>query len=209
MFKYSEKTIADKPFKLTDQFKLMKANKEIKQDAVNIENIMLTNVLSPASTNLTPSDNVKEIYIIQLDLKNKTTPEKFIEAFNKQINFQVLFKFCSGAEVKYLTAIKTFGENMKILKTYQTEWQQPLSLDFPLTTKLETVYKAILSNITGIVFRADETFELYIERNSAIKRQNLEIDRLTRIMTAEKQPNIKMNINDKIKQLKKNLEEMR
>lgn len=209
MFKYSEKTITNKPFKLTDLFKLMKASKEIKQDAEVISTIMLTNVLSPSTTNLTPSDNVKEIYIIRLDLKHITIPEKFIESFNKQINFQVLFKFCNGAEVKYLTSIKTFDENMKILKTYQAEWQKDLQIEFPLTTKLETVYKAILSNITGIVFRAEETFETYIERNSAIKRQNLEIDRLTRIMTAEKQPNIKMNINDKIKQLKKNLEEMR
>lgn len=150
-------------------------------------------------------DNVKEIYIIRFDLKNKTTPEKFIEAFNKQITFQVLFKFCFGAEVKYLTAIKTFDEKMNILKTYQTEWQKDLQSDFPLTTKLETIYKVMLSNITGINFRADETFEAYIERNSAIKRQNLEIDRLTRIMNAEKQPNIKMNLNDKIKQLKKEL----
>lgn len=208
MFNYSEKTIVEKQFKMNELFKLIKADKAMKFCAENITSVCLSYVLSPNTTNLEPSDNVKEIYIIKIDVKTKDVPEKFIDALNKQILFQTLFKVCYNTDVKYICSLKEFGENstMKILKTYSTDWQPQLKQDLPITTKLDIVYKTIIANIVGYPFRLDEKFNDYMERTSTIKRQKLEIDRLTKLMNTEKQPNIRMNINDKIKQMKKNLQ---
>ena len=41
-----------------------------------------------------------------------------------------------------------------------------------------------------------------------IKKQKNEIEKQTKIMNAEKQPNIKMKLNDEIKQMKKELQEL-
>ena len=210
MFNYNEKTIFNKQFKINELFKLMKADKEIKQDAQCITAIALSNVLSPNTTNLEPSENVKEIYIIKIEINAKEIPNKFIEAFNRQILFQTLFKVYYNTDVKYICSLKEFGKdsNMKILKTYSTDWQKELQQDLPITTKLDTMYKAIIENITGFVFRQDESFNDYMERTSSIKRQKLEIERLTKLMNSEKQPNIRMNMNDKIKQMQNDLQKM-
>lgn len=78
----------------------------------------------------------------------------------------------------------------------------------PTTTKLATVFKSAIEYITGCRFRQDESYEEYIERLSEIKKYNIEIERLTRLMNAEKQPNLKMELNDKIKEVKKKLKRM-
>ena len=48
-------------------------------------------------------------------------------------------------------------------------------------------------------------FDDYILRIDSIKKLKSEIEKLTKTMNNEKQPNIKMAMNDKIKQMKKDL----
>ena len=210
MFIYNEKVLVNKPFKLNELLKLVKANKDIKTDASVIAGINLSHVLSPNTTNLENSENVKEIYIITLELKEKRLPTAFLDLFDKQIMFQTLFKMCYNDSVVYRASLKEFNEDetMKILKTYQTEWQEELKQEFPTTSKLENVYKKIISNITSHEFKQDESFKNYVLRLDQIKKQRAEIDKITRMMLAEKQPNIKMELNDKIKKLKNELKEL-
>lgn len=210
MFSYNEKVLVNKPFRVNELLKLIKADKTIKTDAGVIANIKLSHVLSPQTTNLENSKDVKEIYIITLELKEKQLPTVFLDCFDKQIMFQTLFKVCYNGTVVYRASIKELNEDgsMKILKTYQTDWQNELKQQFPTTSKLDNVYKKIISNITNYEFRQDESFKSYVLRLDLIKKQKNEIEKRTRMMLAEKQPNIKMEINDKIKKLKRELKEM-
>ena len=207
MFLYNDKVLVDRSFKLSELFKLVKANKDIKTEASIIESIKLSHVLSPSTTNLEPCENVKEIYIIKIDLKEKHIPTVFLEMFDKQIKFQTLFKLFYKDSIVYRTSIKEFNEDgtLKLLKIFQTDWIEELKQNFPTTSKLEMVYKTILANITSYEFKKNEDFKEYIIRLDTIKKKNMEIDKLTRMMNAEKQPNIKMEMNDKIKKLKNDL----
>ena len=211
MFNYNERTKIDKSFKLSDVLKIVNANKEIKNDARVISDIKLSLILSSSSTNLETSKNVKEIYIITIDLKEKRIPNVFLDLFDKQIMFQTLFKICYNNSVVYRASFKEFNEDetMKILKTFQTDWQDELKQEFPPTSKLENVYKTIISNITSCGFKQDEEFKDYVLRLDQIKKQKSEIDKLPRMMLAEKQPNIKMEMNDRIKFLRKELQALK
>ena len=66
----------------------------------------------------------------------------------------------------------------------------------------------MIAKLTLYPFRIDEDFKQYVDRMSAIKKQKSEIEKQTKIMNAEKQPNIKMKLNDEIKQMKKELQEL-
>ena len=92
MFIYNDKTIVNKDFKMSSLLKTIKADKMIKSDAQVVSKVVLTNALSPDSTNLEASENVKEIYIMDIVLNNTIVPTKFIDALNKYINFQILFR---------------------------------------------------------------------------------------------------------------------
>ena len=62
MFDLSSKTRVDRRFRLAELYKMMAADKQVKESAKNILSIVLTNALSQETTNLPAGDKVKEIY---------------------------------------------------------------------------------------------------------------------------------------------------
>lgn len=209
MFIYNEKTKVNMQFKMLELFRTIKADKVIKADAGNVTKVTLSNVLSPERTMMESSKNVQEIYIFDIELKSSKIPEKFLEALNKGINFQTLLKLRYNNLVKYIVSVKIFDdEKMKMLKSFESDWLNEDKQNFPITNKLEKVFKEMICFISHYSFRQDEDFENYVDRLSAIKKLKAEIDKQTRIMNAEKQPNIRMKLNDEIKQMKKELQKL-
>lgn len=209
MFKFSEKTQVNIQFKMLELFRTIKADKVVKADAGNVTRVTLSNVLSPDRTNMESSDNVKEIYVFDIELNSNKVPEKFIEALNKSINFQTLLTLRYNDKVKYIIAVKIIDdEKIKILKIFESDWQEEQLDDMPSSVKLENIYKQMIAKLTLFPFRLDEDFKQYVDRMSAIKKQKSEIEKQTKIMNAEKQPNIKMKLNDEIKQMKKELQKL-
>ncbi len=209
MFNYSEQTFVNLKFKMLDLFRTIKADKEIKTSAKNVIDVMLSNTLSPERTKLDASDNVKEIYVMDMHLNTSEVPINFIEALNKFINFQILFRLHFNYEIKYVISLKVFQEEkIKVLKTFESEWQEPFKQELPLTTKLEKVYKLMVTNVAGYSFRQEEIFEQYADRMTAIKKQKAEIEKLIKMRDAERQPNKKIELNDKVKEMKKDLQRM-
>lgn len=209
MFKFNEKTQVNMQFKMLELFRTIKADKVVKADAGNVTRVTLSNVLSPDRTNMESSDNVKEIYVFDIELNSNKIPEKFIEALNKSINFQTLLTLRYNDKVKYIIAVKIIDdEKIKILKTFESDWQEEQLDDMPSSVKLENIYKQMIAKLTLYPFRIDEDFKQYVDRMSSIKKQKSEIEKQTKIMNAEKQPNIKMKLNDEIKQMKKELQDL-
>lgn len=209
MFRFSEKTQVNIQFKMLELFRTIKADKVVKADAGNVTKVTLSNVLSPDRTNMESSDNVKEIYVFDIELNSNKVPEKFIEALNKSINFQTFLTLRYNDKVKYIIAVKIIDdEKIKILKTFESDWQEETLDDMPISVKLENIYKQMISKLTLFPFRLDEDFKQYVDRMSSIKKQKSEIERQLKIMNAEKQPNIKMKLNDEIKQMKKELQDL-
>ena len=209
MFKFNEKTQVNVQFKMLELFRTIKADKVVKADAGNVTKVTLSNVLSPDRTNMESSDDVKEIYVFDLELNSNKVPEKFIEALNKSINFQTLLTLRYNDKVKYIIAVKIIDdEKIKILKTFESDWQEETLDEMPSSVKLENIYKQMIAKLTLYPFKTSEDFKQYVDRMSAIKKQKSEIERQLKIMNAEKQPNIKMKLNDEIKQMKKELQEL-
>ena len=209
MFRFSEKTQVNIQFKMLELFRTIKADKVVKADAENVTKVTLSNVLSPDRTNMESSDNVKEIYLFDIELNSNKIPEKFIEALNKSINFQTLLTLRYNDKVKYIIAVKIIDdEKIKILKTFESDWQEEQLDDMPSSVKLENIYKQMIAKLTLYPFKTSEDFKQYVDRMSVIKKQKSEIEKQTKIMNAEKQPNIKMKLNDEIKQMKKELQEL-
>lgn len=209
MFNYSKNTEVNMLFKVNELLKTIKADKAIKVDSANIAMVKLSNTLSAENTRLEGSDDIKEIYVIDIDLKTKQVPNLFIQAFNKYISFQTLFRIHFGQEIKYFISLKTFEEdNVKVLKLFESDWLNQKKLELPITLKLETLFKEMVAFVSGCKFRQDESFEDYAFRLESIRKLNAEIEKQTKTMNSEKQPNLRMAMNDKIKQMKKQLQEL-
>ncbi len=206
MFNYNEQTFVNLKFKMLDLFRTVKADKEIKSSAKNVIDVTLSNILSQDRTKLDVSDNVKEIYIMDIHLNTSEVPAKFIDSLNKYINFQILFRLHFNYKIKYVISLKVFQEEkIKVLKTFESEWKKAAKQDMPITTKLENVYKLMVTNVAGYSFRQEETFEKYADRMTAIKKQKADIEKIIKMRDAERQPNKKIELNDRVRQMKKDL----
>lgn len=209
MFKYNKKTEINMQFKMQQLLKTIKADKIVKADAKNITKVTLTNILSPERTNMEASENVKEIYVFKIDLISNNVPHKIIDALNKNINFQTLVYLNFNNKVKYVVSIKEFFEQKpKILKTFESDWQDECYAEMPNVLSLENLFKQIIAKVTLISFKQNEGYKSYIERVLQITTLRKAIEKTTKAMNAEKQPNIKMKLNDDIREMKKSLQEL-
>ena len=206
MFIYPEKTEVNIQFKMLELFRTIKADKLVKNDATIVNKVILYNILSKDRTNLEESEFVKEIYVIDLYLTTKKVPSLFLDTLNKSINLQVLFRLHYNDSVKYIISIKLYyEEKLKILKVFESDWQEDLKEEMPKTIKLESLFKCMIAKITTYPFKTEENFNQYVERYAIIVKMQNEIDKLIKKRDAEKQPNLKMRLNDEIREKRKEL----
>lgn len=201
MFIYPEKTAVNIQFKMLELFRTIKADKLVKNDATIVNKVILSNILSKDRTNLEESEFVKEIYVIDLYLTTKKVPSLFLDTLNKSINLQVLFRLHYNDSVKYIISIKLYDEEkLKILKVFESDWQEDLKEEMPQIIKLESLFKCMIAKITTYPFKTEENFNKYVERYAIIVKMQNEIDKLIKKRDAEKQPNLKIRLNDEIRE---------
>lgn len=209
MFIFNEKTEVNMQFKMLELFRTIKADKLVKADAGNVVKVVLANVLSPDRTNMEANETTKEIYVFNIELNSNKVPVKFLDTLNKSINLQTLFKLYYNDKVKYIISIKEFTEEkMKVLKYFESDWQNESFEETPNVLKLENLFKQMITRITTYLFRDYEDFKQYIDRLNSIEKQKKEIEKITKAMNAEKQPNLKMKLNDEIREKRKELQEL-
>ena len=79
MFAFSSRTQVDKSFRLTDLFKQINADKEVKTDAAGLTGGGLKNVLSPTQLNCDPRGEVKVVYVFLITTASHYVPGSFIK----------------------------------------------------------------------------------------------------------------------------------
>ena len=210
MFEFSSKTQVNKKFKLTELYKLMGADKAVKADAANVLSVTLTNVLNHDRLNLPEEGEIREIYVFELALGNKNVPSLFIAALDKATNFHTIFVLRSSREEMLYGAYKEYGEKgMKIGKYYSTDWAESKLIPLPLNAvSLEDIYTAIIDELIPITARKEENTKDFVARYGEVVKLKKEIEKLQRLVDSEKQSKRRFELNDELKQKKKELEKL-
>ncbi len=209
MFDLSSKTQVNKKFKLSELYKLIRVDKTVKADASNIASVTLTNVLNADTMNFTVTKDVKEIYVFEVILTSKSIPSLFISALDKAINFHTVFVLTYVNQTLLYGAYKEYGDKgMRLGKYYATTWLTGRRVSIPLATScLDDVYRALIDELIPIPARTGETACDLVTRYDTITRLQKEIDKLQRMVDAEKQPQKRFELNAELKELKKELGE--
>lgn len=208
MFEFSSKTQVNRKFKLTELYKFMGADKAVKVDAANISSVTLTNVLNNDTLNLSVKGDVKEIYIFEIVLNTKTAPSLFISALDKATNFHTIFILKYGNEEMLYGAFKEYGEKgIKVGKYYFTDWATEQTIAIPLgVNSLDEIYTAIIDELIPITARQTESTKDFVARYGEVVKLKKEIEKLQRLVDTEKQSKRRFELNDELKQKKKELE---
>ena len=208
MFELSSKTQVNKKFRLTELFRSIQADKSIKEDTKNITSIILSNVLSNSTMNLSSQGVVKELYIFDVELSDKEIPATFIAALDKAILLHTAFVFHNnGKEMLYCAYKERTEKNVKIGKYYSTPWMDPAnSVALPLNIgSIDDVYNAIIDYLIPIDARTEESTKQFVDRYETIVKLQREIDKLQIEVDSEKQSKKRFELNARLKELQKEL----
>lgn len=208
MFQLSSKTEVNRRFRLTELYKMMSADKDVKADAKNILSIVLKNVLSQDTINLSAEGTVKEIYLFDITLDTKTIPSLFISSLDKTINLHTVFVLhCDNQQMLYGCFKQRTEKGVKLGNYYGTAWTTdvtPIPLPLNVTT-IDDIYTAIIDELIPIDATKDESTSDFVARFDKINKLKTEIAKLQKQVDNEQQSKKRFELNNKLKELKREL----
>lgn len=211
MFDLSSKTKVNRKFRLAELYKMMAADKDIKADAKNIVSVVLTNVLSQDTMNLSSDGKVKEVYIFDIELNSKTLPTLFISSLDKAINLHTVFILkCDDEQMLYGCYKEKSEKGVKLGKYYGTDWTKektPISLPLNVNN-IDDIYTAIIDELIPITANQGEETSDFVARFDRINKLKKEIARLQKQVDNERQSKKRFELNDELKKLKKELDSL-
>lgn len=178
-------------------YKKVNIPKAIQQEFVDkVEKIIWNYKISEESINVSKTENVEEIEIFELVLKEKYEVKNIIKVITKEISYPILFFIKFNEEFQY--AIK-YKDNI-----YFSEWNNNIKFNF-VDFNLEKVYENMVKAITNIEDNIENIQEELDKQQKIIKIQN-EINKLENQIKKEQQFNRKVELNKRILELKEKME---
>lgn len=154
--------------------------------------------ISEDNINISKTDNVEEIEIFELELKEKYNCKNIIRIITKNIPYPILFYIKYENDFQY--AIKYSDE------VFFSEWNNEITFTFN-GLNIKMIYDNIVKTITNIDKSVND-LDSEIQKQNSISNLEKEVSKLESKIRSEKQFNIKVQYNEQITELKKKIEEL-
>ena len=166
-----------------------------------IESIIWQNKLADGTIGVAAGEEVKEIQVFEVSLRQKALDRRILAAISKAIPYKILFVASFGGEAQaWMEASGTF---------YATEW---FPLDgFTLKLKglnLDAVYKSLARQIAGGRLGAEGDLAAAVDRDQRRQRLERDVALLEKKVLREIQFNRQVELNAELKRMKQELEEL-
>lgn len=196
MFNLPERCIVNKFIPKKVFYEKVTLTTNTKDEFINlIQRITWLYKLSPDTLKINKTDEVEEIQIFQIDVKEKTIPKRAISVITKTIPYKILFV------LKY---DKDYCYSIKVDNIYFTEWNEDIEFNINGLT-LETIYENIVKSIIKENNNTN-TFDNIIEKKSKVDELSKKIEQLINKVNNEKQFNKKVELNLELQRLNKEME---
>ena len=189
------------------------ALKRIFIDQINVIN--WRNKIAATTTNLAAGETVTEIEVIEIRLTAPQLDIAVLKQIDKEIPYHILFLLEYEGKYQAWTAYKesaASGKNaFKVGTYYHTDWLPERDLPLKLEgLNTDTVYENFVRQIAGDALRTEsaESLKESVERDASRQKLEKRITALQAKVWKEKQLNKQVKLNEELKQLKKELEEL-
>lgn len=181
----------------------------------DIDGVYWRNKISEDTINIRAGEEVQEIQIFLIELKEKDLDEKVLLQIDREVPYHIVFilsygelyKLAIGYKEEALSGTNTF----KVAEYYYSDWLEEGDLSLDLRgLNLDKVYENFLKDIRGINFQPSENESItdLVERDRQVEALKKEIDKLRNKRRKTKQLNKKMKISDQIRQVEEDLEKL-
>lgn len=155
--------------------------------------------ISEDTINISKTEDVEEIEVFELELKEKYNCKNVIRTITKNIPYPILFYIKYENDFQY--AIKYSDE------VFFSEWNNEITFTFN-GLNMKMIYDNIVKKITNID-KSINDLDSEIQKQNSISNLEKEVSKLQSKIRSEKQFNIKVQYNEQITELKKKIEELK
>ena len=178
--------------------------------------IYWANKIAPSTLNLAEGKNVTEIEVFHIRVNQETLDENVLKQIDREIPYHILFVLEYDGKYKavmgYKEAAGSGKASFKVDRYYQTEWMPEENLPVHIDgLNIDTVYENFVRQIAGDVLQAatpQESLKESVARDDRRDALQKQINKLQTRIRKEKQLNRQMEMNTKLKGLKKKMEEL-
>ena len=182
-----------------------------------INTIYWKNKIAPSTLNLEAGATVEEIEVFEIKLNNIPLEISVHKQIDSEIPYHIIFILEHNGLCQAWTAYKEKTSNssraFKVDKYYHTGWLPEDELELKLDgLNMDYVYESYVRQIAGdaLANKANEmeTLKESVERDKQIQLLNKQIEALQLKIRREKQFNRQIELNTKLKKLKKKVSEI-
>lgn len=182
-----------------------------------IKGVYWRNKIAPSTINLEAGNDVTEIEVFEVKLNHAPLDVSVLRQIDKEIPYHIIFMLEYEGKYQAWTAYKEkagSGSNtFKVDTYYHTDWLLEDELVLKLNgLNMDAVYENYVRQIAGDALRVasseTESLKESVERYKQIQLLQKQIDTLQKKIRKEKQLNRQIELNTKLKKLKKQLEEI-
>lgn len=189
----------------------------LKQSFVDqIKTIYWRNKIAASTVNIAEGNDVEEIEVFEIKLTGENIDEGILKQMDKEIPYHILFLLEFNGKyqawIGYKEEAQSGSSAFKVNKYYHTDWLRADDLSVKMEgLSLDAIYENFVRQIAGEQLgEANTTESLKDSVEKDLQKQTLEkqIATLKSKMKKEKQFNKKIELNNEIKKLNKELEDL-
>jgi len=181
-----------------------------------VDKIIWSNKIASSTTNLAGGDLVKEIEVFEVFLKSPNLDDELLRHIDRAVPYHIVFileyqgryKAC----ISYKEAAMSGNRAFKVNSYYYTDWLDKQNLPLKLEgLNLDAAYENFIRQIAGETLQkmvSDESLKDSVARSEQKELLQKQILALESKIRKEKQLNKQIQINNELKKLKRNLEEL-
>jgi hypothetical protein len=181
-----------------------------------VDKILWSYKIASSSTNLADGNLVKEIEVFEVFLKSPNLDDELLRHIDRAVPYHIVFILEYQGRYKACISYKeaTISGNMafKVNSYYYTDWLDKQNLHLKLEgLNLDAAYENFVRQIAGETLQkvaSDESLKDSIARSEQKELLQKQILALESKIRKEKQLNKQIQINNELKKLKRDLEEL-
>ena len=191
------------------------ASSKIKELFVRqVDQVVWKYKLAPETINVPATKAVPEIQVFSITLKTRDLKEDVLRSIDKAIPFPIIYELSFAKKIKVVTSHKRPSEvdsgKWVVGSYFTTDWvasTTPRKV-LPVTLDLGVLYQELLRSVIPYPARAKETLHEQLVRAEAIRSQEAELEKAKVLLHKEKQFNRKVEINAKIRTIRKEIDRL-
>lgn len=198
--------------KFYDNLSVTAEVKRIFVEQINL--IYWRNKIAPSTVNIGRGEKVTEIEVFEMRLNQQSLDKRVLQLIDKEMPYHILYLLEYEGKVQAWMGYKeqslTKADTFRAVSYYHTEWQPPESLALRIDgLTMDAVYANFIRQIAGERLAAGVGGDLKeaISRDERRQKLQKEIAALENKIKREKQFNIQVALNAKLKQARKELED--